>query len=111
MIPLFSRLLKKFKDYKNKKQIIFLNKKVNSRSDLTSWEKNFIKSIKDKNVLTDKQFIKLKEIAFAPNRLRLRGSQCFSSIFDDSRKSQNSDPRYCDLHGVSWDDVHDFDRD
>ncbi len=111
MVGILSRLIKKFKEYKNKKQIIFLNKKVNSRSDLTYWEKNFIKSIKDKDVLTDKQFNKLKEIAFAPNRLRLRGSQCFSSIFDNSCKIQDSDPRYCDLHGVSWDDVHDFDRD
>lgn len=104
------RLLKKFKEYRRVKNIKLLYKKCSERDNLTSWENTFLKSLDWKTSLTEKQLFKLTEISLKKGQLR--GQRVFATMYDDSWSSEeNSDPRFCEKHGVSWGDVHDFDRD
>ena len=75
---------------------------------LTDWEKNFLKSIEGKECLSIKQSLKLKEIT---EKTTLRGRKNIFVNYDDSwSSSEYADPRFNEIHGVSYDDVHNFDR-
>lgn len=102
--------LKKYKEYKKSRKMKILYKKCSERDNLTAWENTFLKSLDWKTSLTEKQLLKLTEISVKKGQLR--GQRVFATMYDDSWSSEeNSDPRFCEKHGVSWGDVHDFDRD
>jgi hypothetical protein len=104
------RLLKKFKEYKRLKKLKLLHKKCMAKDNLTDWEKTFLKSLGGKTSLTEKQLSKLTEISIKTGPLR--GKPVYSITYEDSWYSEeNTDPRFCEKQGVSWGDIHDFDRD
>ena len=100
-------MLNKIKEYFRRRTILKMHKFCSEKRHLTRWENNFIKSIKGDFNLSEKQYKKLLEIYKTPDISRLRGHNPY--VIDDEWEV-NSDPRYCDKHGVSYDDVHDFDK-
>ena len=106
--------LKKIKTYfQNKKKIKRLEMMINrslEKRHLTLWEKSFLKDISKKDILSlsEKQVNKLEEIYDNFDLPRRRGySVQEEDIFEEGTKSVP----YCYKYGVSYDDVHDFDRD
>jgi len=111
---MFNFFKNKVVSWNNKKKSTKIISKIHSiskREFLTKWERNFVDSLKNKDplTLTEKQLNKLDEIYIKKNRPKLRGHNVHAAIYDDSWE-ENSDPRFCDKYGVSYDDVHDFDR-
>jgi len=102
-------MLNKYKESRRKKDIAKTHSSCLKRKYLTSWEDTFLKSIDGKLDLTDKQFSKLQEIYRSPDSPKIRGYNREIVMFDDAWE-ENSDPRFCEKHGVSYDDVHDFDK-
>lgn len=70
------------------------------QNDLTDWEETFIRSIKNKSELSEKQNQKINEIW---KSLR-SGNRDFSY-----EKETNNSP-YSESLGLAYDDVHDFDK-
>jgi len=105
--------LKRYKLFKRKRAIQRMYQKCSTKKYLTRWEKNFINSIKGNLDLSEKQLYKLQEIHHSPDRPIIRGQYHYVALIDDLsfRDDENSDPRFCERHGVSYDDVHDFDKD
>jgi len=94
---------------RRKRDISRMYKDCAQRKHTTKWESTFVRSIEGKTFLTDKQFSKLKEIYQSADRPRVRGHLRHAVMCDDTWSKV--DPRYCDKHSVSWDEVHDFDKD
>lgn len=107
---ILERLLNKIKDFRKKQLVKSLHFKCSKKKYLTDWEKTFIKSLEGKFTLSDKQILKLTEIS--EKRDILRGRHQLVTMLDDSWSyEENTNQCFCEKHGVSWGDVHDFDRD
>lgn len=72
--------------------------------DLTEWESSFLDSLSVKKVLSDKQKVKLDEIWQS-----LRAGNRSNNPFDDKDDEMGMTP-YSSRLGLSYDDVHDFDK-
>ena len=103
-MSIIENLLKIYRQYKRKKSIHRMTTFCLKKKHLTSWESNFIKAIKGNCTLTSKQYNKLLEIYKKQDKPR----RLFS--YEDFEEDINSDSRFCEKYGVSYDDVHNFDR-
>lgn len=112
MLKYFKKIFFRYsKEGRKEREIVLMLKCCSSKKNLTNWEDTFIKSVQGNVSLTDKQYIKLKEIYHSIDMPRLRGRTTHLAILDDAWSGENLDPRFCNKHNVSWNDVHDFDRD
>jgi len=96
---------------RRKRDIIRMVDNCAKRRYLSGWEKKFIRSIKGNTYLSDKQFDKLLEIYQTADKPHKKERANSYSIYDGEEECCNSDPRFSEKHSVSWDDVHDFDKD
>jgi len=112
MFNYLTGLIKSWADNKERRRLRNVIEKSFDKKHLTSWEKKFLASIENRDLLklSTKQLRKLNEISASPDIPRIRGQSQHFTVFDDAWEDENSDPRYSDRHGVSYDDVHDFDK-
>lgn len=69
-------------------------------NDLTEWEENFIRSVKEKTELSEKQNQKINEI--------WKSLRSGNRDFDFEKESHNSP--FSESLGLAYDDVHNFDK-
>lgn len=104
--------LKGWLENKERRRLRNLIEKTLKKKHLSSWEKTFISSIEKRDLLSlsEKQVSKLEEICSNPDRLRIRG-RGNPTVFDVAWDiGKEVDRRFSNKYGVSYDDVHDFDR-
>ena len=94
---------KYYLENKRKRNIIYMQQSCSKKKFLTKWESNFIQCLDGKKVLTDRQFKKLEEIYKKSEQPRVRRYR--------KHIAEEIDSRFCDKYGVSWDEIHDFDKD
>jgi len=113
MLKIFRKIpgLKYYTSSRRKRDIIRMVDSCAKRRYATDWERKFIRSIKGNIYLTNKQFNKLQEIYQIADKPRVNRQVTRYSIYDEEEECCGSDPRFSKKNGVSWDDVHDFDRD
>jgi len=113
MINYFKKTIKNWETKKESKRLFKMVKKISKREYLTKWENNFVDSVKNKDLatLTSKQVAKLEEIYRSPDTSHsLRQKSVVSSFAHAYSDGGNTDLRFCEKNGVSYDDVHDFDK-
>lgn len=108
---IFKYLSRTVKEYIFYRRAKLLCSQSLAKNNLTAWEKQFLTSIKNKRILTQKQFNKLSEISTKSSIILRRKPRSINTHRDFFHDSGDINLCFCEKHGVSWGDVHDFDRD
>jgi len=103
MFNFVKRMLLRFTFVERKKRYILkMLETCFKKKYLTKWEDTFVKSLKRKSLLSEKQFLKLEEI-YLKKDLSMN-YQYDACSFGELEK----DSRYNYQHDVAYDDIHDF---